>query len=260
MGNCRQLDEFLDRGSSGAMPEALRLHLVVCPRCRKLHKAMAVPEAEVVPPAPLVSRVASHLAADLKPVTPVASSTMAFLRFLAVSLLVTAALLGALGMSAMKGMSALQLAGFLLLTGLAAAALAATVSWQISPGSRYRWSPAAMLGVLVGAFLLEFMLLFPWQAGEGSLVFGWKCARAGVVFAIPSAFLLWLAVRRGEPPALGTLGATIGGAGALISLIVLQFNCSMHEAAHLSVGHASVLGAGIGLGFLTGWACEKLQA
>jgi len=259
MLTCKQMDELLDSrmGLPGLrLPEPFQAHLDSCARCRHLFTALSA-ETPATSNVDNVSRqIAARLTDGLKPVKPLSSTPVSALRVITVFLLITAALLGGLGTAAVKGMTSTQMTAFLLMAAAGVIALAFSLSWQVAPGARHRWRPAFLLAGLSFAVVFCFLFLFPWPETSRNFAGGWQCARSGVALAIPAGLLLWLTIRRGEPLALPTLGATVGGAAALIAVLILQFNCPKHEALHLTLWHAGILLVCMGLGALVGWVCQ----
>jgi len=259
MLTCKQTDEYLDAQvgrPSVPLPEPLQAHLDGCARCRQLFAALSADSSLPSDTGRASSQIAARLKEGLQPVKPLSSTPVSAVRLITVFLLITATLLGGLGISAARGMTSMQLGAMLLVAVTGAIALALSLSWQIVPGARHRYRPAYLLTALVTATVFCFLVLFPWPETTLGFAGGWHCARSGIALAIPAGLLLWLTIRRGEPLALPTLGATVGGAAALIALLVVQFNCPQQEALHLTVWHASILVACIGLGCLVGWLCQ----
>jgi hypothetical protein len=259
MLTCKQTDEFLDAQmgrSPVPVPAALQMHLDACERCRRLFATLS---AEIHIPSdagPVSRQIASRLTQGLTPVKPLCSTPVSAVRLITVFLLITATLLGGMGISAARAMTTLQLGAMLLVGAAGILALALSLSWQIAPGARHCCRPVYLLTGLLSVTVLCFLVLFPWSETAPGFAGGWHCARSGIALAIPAGILLWFTIRRGEPLALPTLGASVGGAAALVAVLILQFNCPQQEAMHLTVWHAGILVAGIGLGTLAGWLCQ----
>jgi hypothetical protein len=137
-----------------------------------------------------------------------------------------------------------------ILAWMAATELAA----EIIPGSRHRLSPQMLLTFASVALLGVFALLFRNYRSDHFISAGVACLLAGLLVAIPAAFLSWLLLRRGfavNSVAAGFVGGTLAGVSGVT---MLELHCANFEALHVLVWHTAVVPVSAAAGALVGWA------
>ena len=112
---------------------------------------------------------------------------------------------------------------------------------QMRPAAKYTRTTCALSAVL---FLFcyciggaEFFNQQETAFAQDSLV----CFRAGMMFAIPTAFCLRIVLRRGAALSPALTGATAGGLAGLAGLAVLEIHCPNMNVYHIVVAHVSVV-------------------
>jgi len=127
---------------------------------------------------------------------------------------------------------------------------------QLIPGSRQRLSVAAFLTIGIVALLSVFALVFRDYRTDHFVSAGIACLRAGLLLAVPAAFLSWLLLRRGfavNSVAAGLVGGTLAG---LCGVTMLELHCSNFQASHVLVWHTAVVPLSAAAGALVGWVLD----
>ena len=246
--DCEQVDASFDAQLGEAqLPEPLRRHLAICPRCEALYGQGALEEVS----AELRERITRSLSASLAPVKRLAPVKVTAIRLLAVYAALAAAFLGMMGTAGATEMSIRQ---FATMTGILAAGaglLALSLARQMRPGSPHR-PPAPVIPAIIGLACLSAMAgLFSWLPAGVFFAEGWPCLVAGLTMAAAGGLSLGLAVRRGAPVSVRTFGATLGATAGWVGVTVLQYKCPHQQALHLLAWHGSVLvvGSAVGVAF-----------
>jgi hypothetical protein len=253
---CQDIDQWLS-GNRVEMPAALQEHLEECTRCRLLVDTFEKDrEAEAEAPSNLGTIVTS-LKKDLRP-TRLLPATGGRMGWIAAALLIASGVLLALyGAPFASSFDAAPNILAVAVLAAAGAALAFSLSRQMIPAARHPVPPGLLLLLSAAGIPLAFAVLFPYERFAPQLL-GLHCVLRGVLFAVPAAYLLYRVVRRGAPLNAPVVGATVGGASALASVLVLQFVCPQHNLIHLAGFHAGVVAVCIAAGYLTGLAAERL--
>jgi hypothetical protein len=125
---------------------------------------------------------------------------------------------------------------------------------QMTPASRVRVSPGALLALSSIALLALFGDLFRDHHVDHFFSVGVACLVTGLLHAVPTGLLSWLLLRRGfavNPVSAGLAAGTLAG---LAGVGMLELHCPNFEAAHILVWHTAVVPASAGLGAFFGWA------
>ena len=212
-----------------------------------------MPERATDPlPEPLLRRIETAVLADLRPVRPVGSVLRISAGLLSLSALVAAiaiARLGWAGWSSFTWLQAATISGILLLS---LPLLAHSLSKQMTPGSKYLFSPVWLLALPLSALAAAFAMLFFTESSSQFLSAGFRCWRTGIACAAVTAAMIWLVLRRGFPLAAIPYGMTAGLLAGLTGVAVLTIECNLLDGLHLIVWHlgaaiaAMVAGACIG--------------
>lgn len=243
--NCHDIDAALFAG--GELSPQAREHLAGCANCRVL-AASIKPEAI---DAAVLGRVRAQIPEDLKAVKPLASTRAYagfFLLIAAILAALTAASKGILGLPALSAVQTIAIFTVLLISlGVAAVAVAR----DMRPGAR---SIRALLlfAIALAAIEAVFLTLFHDYRMGRFLHWGMGCFRMGLACAAVTAVLVWFPVRRGYVVAPVSTGAAIGALAGLAGLSALEMHCPILNIPHLTIWHAGVLAASVGLGALAG--------
>ena len=125
---------------------------------------------------------------------------------------------------------------------------------EIIPGNRHRFSPQMLLTLASVALLGVFALLFRNYRSDHFISAGIACLLAGLLVAIPVAFLSWLLLRRGfavNPIAAGLVGGALAGVSGVT---MLELHCANFQALHVLVWHTAVVPVSAAAGALVAWA------
>jgi hypothetical protein len=125
---------------------------------------------------------------------------------------------------------------------------------EMVPGSRRRVSPGALLAIVISVLVCIFTLLFRDYQTSDFFSAGIACLLAGLLFAIPTALLAWLLLRRGFAVNLVSAGLVVGTLAGLAGLGMLELHCQNFQAAHVLVWHIAVVPLSGAAGALVAWA------
>jgi hypothetical protein len=128
---------------------------------------------------------------------------------------------------------------------------------EIIPGSRHRFSPQVLLTFASAALLGAFALLFRNYRTDHFISAGIACLLAGLLIAIPAAFLSWSLLRRGfavNPVAAGLVGGALAGVSGVT---MLELQCANFQALHVLVWHTAGVPVSAAAGAVLGWALRR---
>ena len=258
--NCGQATEALGAAPwrlYDELPVELQLHLNQCESCRKLwefvrNSGSAAVDSEVE------KKITDQMVETLTPVRPIPGRGFLALGFLTIFGLVSAVMVGYVGVQGAAAMTTLQLAGVLSAILIAAVLVAIGLSGEMAPGDRRLIPPAAQSGLLLLLVLLSGALIFPWETSDGWLAGSWRCFAEGFVFSAPAAVLAVTLLGRGVVLSWPVVGAGAGLLAGLVGATVLHFGCTMHSAPHITVGHLSLPVVGALLGAALGRLLPRL--
>jgi hypothetical protein len=189
----------------------------------------------------LLERMAADLARDLRPVQPLPSPGRLVAELLAVFAGVSALGGAALGYFGVRhlGPGAIGLI-FPALGGLALLAAAASVN-AMTPGSRRPFHPAVLLAAACAAMAAICLLIFRDHSLGSYVPQGVTCLKAGLLWAAPTAILVWLVLRRGYAVDRAAAGIAAGTLAGLAGLTVLELHCPNFRLWHIAVWHLGVV-------------------
>jgi hypothetical protein len=195
-----------------------------------------------LPPLPpdRLKQIEAALIADLTPVRPLAP-TGVYLAALA-GIFTAVCIVGCymIGQSGWHALSELQKVAVFVPLAAMTAFLAFSVVRQMRPAAKYTRSSAVFSAGIFIVLLLIMTVIFQ-PAQESAFVrHGLACFRTGMAFAIPSALLFALVLRRGAALSPLLTGATAGGLAGLVGLTVLEIHCPNLNVYHIVVWHVSV--------------------
>jgi hypothetical protein len=158
--------------------------------------------------------------------------------------------LGAFGWPVLTGLQKT-----VILTSLAASAALLSFSTvrQMTPGSRYPFSPALLLPALFVLLSLAVASVFQYENDPHFIRVGMGCLQAGIPYAIPALILFWFVLRRGAFLHPYLSGATAGMLAGLIGTSVLEVHCPILDMRHILVWHLGVCLVGLLAGLLAAY-------
>lgn len=129
---------------------------------------------------------------------------------------------------------------------------------EMIPGSRHRVTPGALLAIVSALLVGIFALLFRDYQTSNFFSEGIACLLTGLLFAVPTALLAWLLLRRGSavnPVSAGSVAGTLAG---LAGLGMLELHCQNFQAAHVLVWHIAVIPLSAAVGAFVAWTLRLL--
>lgn len=257
--NCREVDRSLferEKSVAAQLPAQVQEHLLACDRCRELVRALDFPVGADAPSPESLRQLEQTLAAELRPVRPLAPARYFLAAFAAIFVLIAAIggyRMGAFGISAM---SPLQTVATLCALAASAGLLAYSLVQQMVPGSLHR-IPLHFLPPAVMIWLVLVMaVVFQFEHEQNFWRQGWVCLRAGTPFGLAAAVPFWLLLRRGailSPRVAGTAAGLLAG---LVGTSALEIHCPILDASHILVWHLGIALIGALAGFAAGFASE----
>jgi hypothetical protein len=181
-----------------------------------------------------------RLTSGLKPVRPMSSTGMLFVRFLAAFTLLAAACIAVIDVSGFTSLTLSRASGVVFILAAGAVSLSMSLALQMSPvNSQRSLARLATAGFGLG-FLTGAALLFPWRGLDGFVENGWPCLATGLAVAVPTAVLFGVMSRHAAPLSAGTYGSTLGAIAALLGITVLQLRCLHQYEPHVMIWHGGV--------------------
>ena len=239
---CRDMDGVINsRSRDSALPPEASEHIGRCERCREVMRVL-VEGPEIRQPSESGMRlIQGSLLRDLRPVRPLAPSSV-FLAGFAISFLAVA-VVGSIQLHA-YGWNVLSVSAKIVVfasLALGAGALALSMARQMRPGSKYSVSPNLLPAGVLLLVAVAMMAVFHSREEKAFFSSGLRCLSSGLKYAIPGAVLTWLWLRRGAAQSPKLMGATIGGFAGLIGVTVLEVHCPNLNLYHILVWHLGVL-------------------
>jgi hypothetical protein len=198
-----------------------------------------LPEAS--PDPKLMERIATSVTRDLKPVRPLNSAGTTVSSLMVVVLAIAALGATTLGFFGLIRLSPGAIAViFPALAGLVLLSAAASVN-AMTPGSKRPFHPAALMAAGCGIMAAIFAVVFRDHSLGRFVPQGVACLKAGLLWAVPSAVLIWILLRRGYAVDRAAAGIACGTLAGLTGLAVLEFHCPNFRLWHLVVWHLAVV-------------------
>ena len=257
---CREMDDVISSwsGDSALAPRPAK-HLIHCKHCRGLTRLLDKADEGSRPSEKVLQRIQAGILEDLRPIRPLTPSpillfgcAIIFLSIMAVGVL----LLGLNGWDALRFVQRI-----VVFVTLAASALLLAVSMvrQMVPGSKHIFAPRVLLVTILPVFMMVIAATFRSQQESAFLASGVMCMKNGLIYSMPTGFLLWLIVRRGAILYSKLMGAVAGGLAGLAGLSVLVVNCPNLNVFHILVWHGGVVAISPLGGALLGAAVESIE-
>ena len=199
---------------------------------------MSVP---VDPTSPATLRqIAEGIAADLRPVRPMAAKRYLFGALVAIFISFAAIGVYRMGAFAIAVMTPPQIAAILSGLAIATGLLAYSLVNQVVPGSRHRIPPMLLLFGIAITLTITIAVLFQFQHERHFWMQCWACIRTGTPIGILAAVPFWLVLRRGAILSPGMTGTATGLLAGLVGTSVLEIHCPNLYAWHILVSHLGV--------------------
>jgi len=256
---CSDLDHLLaDSKQSGTiqLTEQAEEHLLACVGCQELVRAVNLRTGAELPPPEFLRQLEQTLAADLRPVRPLASRRYFFTAFAAIFAVTVALGVYRLGAFGIPAMTLAQNVGILGALAASAGLLAWSMVQQMGPGSRHRLPPALLPVAVLACLALVMAAFFPVE-DEGSFwTQGWVCLRSGTPFGLLAAIPFWFLLRRGGILSPRVAGASTGLLAGLVGTSALEIHCPILGLSHILTWHLGVAILGALAGFFVGFVSE----
>jgi len=220
-----------------------------------LTRAAEAPHA--VDPA-LLDRIAGTIGPSLRPVRPRPAARVLVGGLMLISVSVALAGAARAGFYGIHKLSAGERALIFPALGIFIWLAAMVCVSEFIPGSRRRVAPGFLLGAGSLALVAVFAVLFHDYRTDHFVSQGVVCLVAGLLHAIPTAFVSWLLLRRGFAVNSAAAGLVVGTLAALAGVTMLELHCANLQAWHVIVWHTAVIpvsavaGGLLGLRFQTG--------
>ena len=239
---CRDMDGVINSRSrdSALAPEAAE-HIGRCERCREVMRVLVEGPEIRQPSESGVRLIHGSLLRDLRPVRPLAPSSV-FLAGFAISFLAVA-VAGSIQLHG-YGWNVLSVSAKIVVfasLALGAGALALSMARQMRPGSKYSVSPNLLPAGVLLLVAVAMMAVFHSREEKAFVSSGLWCLSSGLKYTIPGAVLTWLWLRRGAAQSPKLMGATTGGFAGLIGVTVLEVHCPNLNLYHILVWHLGVI-------------------
>lgn len=188
-----------------------------------------------------LKQIQAALAADLKPVRPLAPAGVYAAAFLAIAAGICffgwRYIIGQRGWNALSNLQRWSV--FVPILAIAVL-LVFSVVQQMAPASRYTRSSALTAGGI--SVLLAAVIFAIFQPAHETAFArnGLVCFRFGLLFAIPAALLFGFLLLRGAGLSPLLTGAAAGGLAGLVGLTVLEIHCPNLNVYHIAAWHLSV--------------------
>jgi hypothetical protein len=207
-----------------------------------------------------LQRVSDSIKASLRPVRPLPPTWMLAGSLILVCAAVALAGAAHAGFFGIEKMDLLERATIFSTLFVFAWVVGVGLVHEMVPGSRRRIAPGALLAIVSGILLAVFALLFRDYQTSNFFSAGIVCLLTGLLFAVPTALLAWLVLRRGfavNPVSAGLVTGTLAG---LAGLAMLELHCQNFQAAHVLVWHIAVVPLSAAAGALVAWALSRASS
>src|SRR5579863_7495260 len=174
--NCKDVDRALSEESR--LPLQAGEHVRNCNRCQQLVAAVSSVPADAPSPA-VLRKIAENLAADLRPVRPLAPARYFVGALIGIFGCIVALSVYRMGAFAIAVMTPLQTAAMLSALAIGTALLAYSLVTQMVPGGRHRIPPALLAASIVISLATLMAILFHFQQEGNFWGNAWICIRAG---------------------------------------------------------------------------------
>ncbi|MBV9499592.1 MAG: DUF1109 family protein [Acidobacteriaceae bacterium] len=256
---CREVDESMMALRPGEqLPETAQEHLRGCAACRTLVSGLRDSAIDNQIDPAVLERIRAPLLASLarvRPLAPAGVFAAGFLIIFAAAAIADSAWFGHAGLSLLTNIQRFLIFGVLMALAVVASV---AVARDMRPGAR-SVRGGVLLGVAVIAIEAIFLALFHDFSTENFLGVGLRCFRSGLLCVIPTALLVWLAVRRGCVLAPVSTGAAVGAIAGLTGVAAQELYCPVLTFPHVAIWHGAVLVVSVAAGSLIGWIADSAR-
>lgn len=257
---CRDMDDVVSgRSRDSVLERKPAEHLLHCERCRGLTRLLDEAEEGLRPSESLLKRIQARILGDLKPIRPLPPSGIFLLGCAIIFLTVVAVGALLLGMNGWGTLGMVQRIAVFLALAASAVLLSISMVQQMAPGSKHAIAPAFLFVAIPVVLMMTIAAVFRSRQEPAFVAAGLMCLKNGLTFSIPSAFFLWLILRRGAILFPKLFGALAGGLAGLIGICVLELNCSNLNVFHILVWHGGVILISSLAGTLLGTAVQCID-
>lgn len=255
--NCNDVDRALmEQSVASQLPVQAREHLKGCRRCQELVRAFDMPSPGDGPSPRTLHQIERDIAADLRPVRPLAPKRYVFAAFAAIFASIVAVGVYRLGAFAIAVMTPLQAVAILSTLAVCTGLLVYSLVNQMVPGSLHRIPPRLLPAALIISLTVAIAVLFQFQHEQNFWANGWACLRAGIPLGALAAVPFWLVLRRGAIFSPSLTGAATGLLAGLAGTSALEIHCPNLDASHILVSHLGVAVLGTMAGLVIAWIAE----
>jgi hypothetical protein len=192
-------------------------------------------------PAGRLKHIENAVIADLRPVRPLASTGVYVAAFAGIFITVCVVgwryIVGQHGWDALSNVQKFLV--FVPLIAIAALLIFSTVR-QMTPAAKYTRTAAILAAGLFVMMLAAMTVIFHPEHESAFVRNGLVCFQTGMLFAIPTAVLFTLLLKRGAALSPALTGLTAGGLAGLGGLTILEVHCPILDVYHIVVWHVSV--------------------
>lgn len=236
--NCKDVARALSEGSR--LPLQIQDHVRSCNRCQELVRSLDLPVPTHLPSPATLQQIAEGMAADLRPVRPVAPASYFLGAFVGIFVAIVALGVYGLGALAIAVMTPLQTVAILSTLVIGTGLLASSLVHQMVPGSRHGISPRLLPVGITISLIVAIAVLFQFQHERDFWGNAWACIRVGTPIGVLAAVPFWLVLRRGAILSPTMTGAATGLLAGLAGASVLEIHCPNLDAWHILVSHLGV--------------------
>jgi hypothetical protein len=252
--NCKDVARAL---SEESMSPQAQDHVRTCNRCRELVSVLNRPVGADSPSPETLRHIADGMAADLRPVRPIAPAWYFLGAFAGIFVSIVALGVYRMEAFAIAVMTPLQTSAILTALAISTGLLVYSLVQQMVPGSRHRIPPKLLPVAIAIALTIAMAVLFQFQHERNFWASAWACIRAGTPYGVVAAVPFWLMLRRGAILSPGMTGAATGLLAGLVGTSVLEIHCPNLDAWHILVSHLGVAILCALAGLIIGLAAEN---
>jgi hypothetical protein len=259
---CRDIEDVLAASNTGGtvnlMP-SVRAHIQECKSCQEFARILELPSEDVQVDSNQIDRLQKMIVGDLRPVRALLPSWVFLSAFAVVFVgLIYLAVFSLRPYGWFMLMPGQKIAVFPTLAA-SAALLAFSLVRHMVPGQKSLLRPGLLP---IGLFVLLCLVVasvFQVRVDPHFLRSGEACLKAGILYAIPAAFLFWLILRRGAILSPRVAGAITGMLAGLVSTTVLEVHCPNPNVWHILVWHVGFALLGLVAGVLVAMAGQAIR-
>jgi MFS family permease len=253
---CQAVARALSENSP--LPLPVEDHVSACSGCRELIRSLD--STSPMDPSPATLRhIAEGMAANLRPVRPLAQTRYFIAAFVGIFVCIAAVAAYLLGAFAFEVMTTWQTSAILGALAIGAGLLASSLAHQMIPGSRHWISPTLLPAGITLSLVVATVTLFQFQQDPDFWENAWICIRAGIPISVLAAVPIWVVLHRGAILSMGMTWAASGLLAGLVGTSVLEIHCPNLDARHILVSHLGVAVLCALAGLITGLTVQAVR-